>query len=95
MSEIVKSAINLSKTKYLKEINQLTPFELHDVISAAVMNTVSNNWIISREKRIQNRTAYYFSAEFLVGRAIYNNLVSLGVYDEIEKELNGYGITLN
>lgn len=95
MSEIVKSAINLSKTKYLKEINQLKPFELHDVISTAVMNTISNNWINSREKRIQNRTAFYFSAEFLVGRAIYNNLISLGVYDEIEKELNSYGVTLN
>lgn len=94
MSQIVNEAIMLSKSKYLKDIKELNSNELHDVISSAVMSSISENWQNSRNCRIKNRTAFYFSAEFLVGRSIYNNLVSLGVYDEIENELNGYGISL-
>ena len=94
MSQIVNEAIMLSKSKYLKDIKELNSNELHDVISSAVMSSISENWQKSRNCRIKNRTAFYFSAEFLVGRSIYNNLVSLGIYDEIENELNGYGVSL-
>ena len=94
MSQIVNEAIMLSKSKYLKDIKELNSNELHDVISSAVMSSISENWQKSRSCRIKNRTAFYFSAEFLVGRSIYNNLVSLGIYDEIENELNGYGVSL-
>lgn len=94
MSQIVNEAIMLSKSKYLKDIKELSSYELHDVISSAVMSSISDNWQKSRNKRIKNRTAFYFSAEFLVGRSIYNNLVSLGIYDELENELNEYGVSL-
>ncbi len=94
MSQIVNEAIMLSKSKYLKDIKALSSYELHDVISSAVMSSISDNWQKSRNKRIKNRTAFYFSAEFLVGRSIYNNLVSLGIYDELENELNEYGVSL-
>ncbi len=94
MTEIVKEAIGIAERKYLKGIKELTTYELHDAISTAVMGYISKDWIISREKRIRERTAFYFSAEFLVGRSVYNNLVSLGIYDEIENELNGYGVSL-
>ena len=94
MSQIVNEAISLSKSKYLKEIKELNSYELHDVISIAVMSSISENWKSSRNSRIKNRTAFYFSAEFLVGRSIYNNLVSLGIYDKIENDLNSYGVSL-
>ncbi len=94
MTQIVKEAIGIAERKYLKKLNELTTYELHDCISTAVMGYISKDWINSREKRIRERTAFYFSAEFLVGRAIYNNLVSKGVYDEVEKDLNEYGISL-
>ena len=95
MSKIVDDAIMLAKSKYLKELKELAPNELHDVISTAVMSSISDNWMNSRNKRISERTAYYFSAEFLVGRAIYNNLVSKKIYDEVETELNKYDVSLN
>ncbi len=94
MTQIVKEAIVIAERKYLKKLNELTTYELHDCISTAVMGYISKDWMKSREKRIRERTAFYFSAEFLVGRAIYNNLVSKGVYDEVEKDLNEYGISL-
>ena len=95
MSKIVNDAISLAKNKYLKSLNELTANELHDVISTAVMGEIADDWMNSRKKRIKERTAFYFSAEFLVGRAIYNNLVSKKLYDEIETELNKYNVSLN
>ena len=94
MSKIVNDTISLAKSKYFKNINELSSYELHDVISTAVMSYISDDWKKSKDKRIRNRTAFYLSAEFLVGRAIYNNLVSKGLYDEIEAGLNEYGVSL-
>ncbi len=94
MSQIVNDAIILAKNKYLKDIKELSSYELHDVISSAVMSYISDDWMKSRNKRIKERTAFYFSAEFLVGRAIYNNLVSKEIYDDVERELNEYGVSL-
>ncbi len=94
MSKIVNDAISLAKSKYLKKIDELSSYELHDVISTAVMREIADDWMQSRNKRIKERSAFYFSAEFLVGRAIYNNLVSKEIYDDIEKDLNEYGVSL-
>lgn len=94
MSQIVNDTIILAKNKYLKDIKELSSYELHDVISSAVMSYISDDWINSRNRRIKERTAFYFSAEFLVGRSIYNNLISKEIYDDIEKELNEYGVSL-
>ena len=94
MSQIVKEAIKIAKSQYFKDIRELNSNELHSVISIAVMSCIADDWKKSKDYRIKNRTAFYFSAEFLVGRSIYNNLVSLGIYDELENELNGYGASL-
>jgi len=94
MTEIVKNAISVAERKYLKKINELSTYELHDVISTAFMGHIATDWMDSRNRRIHERTAYYFSAEFLVGRAIYNNLVSKGIYDNVEKDLNELGVSL-
>lgn len=95
MTKTVSEAISLAKSKYLKDLDKLTAYELHDVISTAIMGEIADDWIKSRSKEIKNRTAFYFSAEFLVGRAIYNNLVSKNLYDEIEAELNERGASLS
>ncbi len=94
MSQIVNEAIKIAKNQYFKDIKELNSNELHHVISSAVMSYISDDWKKSRDYRIKNRTAFYFSAEFLVGRAIYNNLVSKEIYSEVENELNKLGISL-
>ncbi len=94
MSQIVNEAISLAKSKYLKNIKELSSYELHDVISCAIMQYISDDWKNSRDYRIKDRTAFYFSAEFLVGRSIFNNLISKGLYDEVENDLNEYGVSL-
>ena len=49
-----------------------------------VMADISEGW--EKSSKIQNngRRACYFSAEFLVGRAIQNNLLALGIEDELK-----------
>ena len=94
MSQIVNEAIKIAKNKYFKDIKKLNSNELHSVISSAVMSYIADDWKNSKDYRIKNRTAFYFSAEFLVGRAIYNNLVSKEIYTEVESELNKLGVSL-
>lgn len=94
MSQIVNEAIKIARNKYFKNIDQLDSNELHTVISDAVMSYIADDWKNSKDYRIKNRTAFYFSAEFLVGRAIYNNLVSKEIYTEVENELNKLGVSL-
>ncbi|MBQ4572603.1 MAG: glycogen/starch/alpha-glucan phosphorylase [Clostridia bacterium] len=94
MSQIVNEAIKIAKSKYFKDIKELNSNELHNAISTAVMSYIADDWKNSKDNRIKNRTAFYFSAEFLVGRAIYNNLVSKEIYKEVETELNKLGVSL-
>ena len=94
MSQIVNEAIKIAKNKYFKDIRELNSNEIHSVISSAVMSYIADDWKNSKDYRIKNRTAFYFSAEFLVGRAIYNNLVSKETYTEVENELNKLGVSL-
>ncbi len=79
----LKNSINfLAKADYLKPIEDLTNYELHNCVSKAVMAGISDKFIKSQVSHNKKRRAYYFSAEFLVGRAIYNNLLCTGNLDE-------------
>lgn len=95
MSKIIEDAKIISKAKYQKELNELKSFELHDVISSAFLSVIADDWKESKEQHISNRCAYYFSAEFLVGRAIFNNLASKEILNEVKDELNELGANLD
>lgn len=75
--------------------NCSTPQEVHTAIGNAVMNYTNENWNKSRESHKNSRRACYFSMEFLVGRAVYNNLLCLGLYEETEAVLNEMGKSLS
>lgn len=95
MSKIIKDAKIISKAKYQKELNELQYFELHDVISTAFLSAIADNWKKSKEKHISGRCAYYFSAEFLVGRLVFNNLAAKELLNDIENELKELGTNLD
>lgn len=72
-----------------------TPQEIHNALGNAVMEYASENWEKSKSSHLNSRRACYFSMEFLVGRAVFNNLLCLGIYDETEAVLNEMGKSLS
>ncbi|MGN1119835.1 MAG: glycogen/starch/alpha-glucan phosphorylase [Oscillospiraceae bacterium] len=64
---------------------------LHNALSRAIMKQAVP---MMKKSAPKGRSASYLSAEFLVGRAIYNNLLCLGLHDEAEKLLNSAGASL-
>ena len=73
---------------------RITPQELHEALSQAVMMSISENWTKSKRSRIQGRKAHYFSAEYLIGRLVYSNLYNLGILDELKKTFLEVGVDL-
>lgn len=71
------------------------PWQLHDVLGGAVMKEISENWKKSVSAHEKGRRACYFSAEFLVGRAVYNNLLCLGLTETAEEALKELGASLS
>ena len=56
------------------------------------MGLINQDWRRSKQKVRKERKAYYLSAEFLIGRSLGNNLINLGIYDEVKELLNEMGI---
>ncbi|OCA95124.1 glycogen phosphorylase [Actinobaculum suis] len=63
-------------------------------LSELVVSKLADNWEKTRERYRQGPRASYFSAEFLMGRALLNNLVNLGLVEEASAALAEYGLNL-
>ena len=80
--ELLKADIeSVLSDKYEVTADKAQPYQLHEALSSAIMKQIAPVWKDSRKAHLATRRACYFSAEFLVGRAIYNNLLCLGVED--------------
>lgn len=77
-----------------KDIKSATPQELHNALGDTVMELYSDRWNASREEHLSKRRAAYLSMEFLVGRAVYNNLLCLGIYNEVQEVFDELGLSL-
>ena len=80
--------------KLPKDIKSASPQQLHDALGRTVMEMFSDRWNNSRQAHLSKRRAAYLSMEFLVGRAVYNNLLVLGIYDDVEKAFAELGLDL-
>ena len=92
MIDLEKTLVLQSKLKYQKELKDLSANELHNVVSQAVMAEISDKWSASIKKHNEKRRAYYLSAEFLVGRAIYNNLFCLKLTEKTAEILKNTAV---
>ena len=77
-----------------KDIKTATPQQLHDALGKTVMDIFADRWNNARQEHLSKRRAAYLSMEFLVGRAVYNNLLVLGIYDEVDEVFKELGIDL-
>ena len=71
-----------------------TPRDYWTALAKSIVEIISTNWIETRKTYNQGRQAHYFSAEFLEGRSMLNNLVNLGLYDQAKEALASFGLDL-
>lgn len=91
-SDLLENDLNI---KFGSDIKTATPVQLHESISSVVMGEISDKITKSKKAHLNTRRACYFSMEFLVGRAVYNNLMCLGIKDEVEDVLAKKGRRLD
>ena len=83
------------KVKYGKTIDKAVDFEIFNALSLTLMESLIDNWNATSELYSNNKQAYYLSAEYLMGRALGNNLINLGVYDVVKEVLDEFNININ
>ena len=87
--------VSLCEKEYHAQPRELTANQLHCAVSKLVMEELSPVWDKSRTAHDKARKASYLSMEFLVGRAIYNNLLCLGILDSTAEELKALGVDIS
>ena len=92
---IIENLELTAKNDYCKTLKELTPAELHLCLGKAMMGEIADTWEKCQKKEASKRRAYYFSAEFLMGRMMYNNLYCMGILDTTKKLLKSKGIDIN
>lgn len=75
-------------------LKEAAPWQLHNALSHAVMGLIAPDWRADEKARCGAKRACYLSAEFLMGRAVYNNLLGLGILDEVKALLEENGVSL-
>ncbi len=93
-SDIIKKMHEHLKTDYHKDIKNATAIQVYNALSKSTMENLADNWISSIKSHNDGRRVCYFSAEFLVGRAIFNNLLCLGIYDDVKCLLSEQGFDI-
>ena len=82
------------KYTYDVDLKEASAEELHEALGRSVMMAISDSWSHSKKTRETQRKAYYFSAEYLIGRLVYSNLFNLGILDEMKKLFAERGVDL-
>ena len=92
-----KDVKNNVRRLFRREIDEATPQQLFQGVSYAVKEAIIDNWL-ETQKRYEKedpKTVYYMSMEFLMGRALGNNLINMTAYKEVKEALDEMGIDLN
>lgn len=81
--------------KYGKEIKNANEVEVFNCLSLALLEDIVPNWIKTQKSYAKKKQAFYLSPEYLMGRALGNNLINLGVYDDVKAVLKELKIDIN
>ncbi|MBE6348190.1 MAG: glycogen/starch/alpha-glucan phosphorylase [Spirochaetaceae bacterium] len=82
------------KLQYGKDLSQATKHDLFDAVSASALELIMDNWMKTRAAydKKPTRQVYYLSAEFLMGRAMSNNLINAQIKDAVVEVLKDMDI---
>ena len=96
--EAFKAAVKENvKTLYRKKIEEASKQQIFQAVSYAVKDIIMDDWFETQSKYEEEnvKTVYYMSMEFLMGRALGNNLINMTAYTEVKEALDEMGIDLN
>ncbi len=100
---------NFDKKKFINEVesnarmlfrrtlDEATPQQIYQAVAYSVKDDIIDNWIATHKayEKQDKKMVYYMSMEFLMGRALGNNMINLLCYDEIREALEEIGLDLN
>ena len=96
--ELFKKSVAYNvKSLYRKTIDEVTPQQLFQAVGYAVKELIVDNWMDTQKayEKEDPKTVYYLSMEFLMGRALGNNLINLQAYGKVKEALEELGLDLN
>ena len=85
------------KALYRKNLEEATQQQIFQAVSYAVKDEIIENWLATQEQYEKDdpKYVYYMSMEFLMGRALGNNMINLTIYDEVKEALEEIGLDIN
>ena len=85
------------KNLFRKTVDEANPQQLFQAVSYAVKDVIIDDWLASQKvyEEEDPKMVYYMSMEFLMGRALGNNLINMTAYTEVKEALDEMGIDLN
>lgn len=85
------------KVLFRRNIDEADEHQLFQAIAYSVKDIIIDKWIATQKEYAQKdcKTVYYMSMEFLMGRALGNNMINLMAYDDIKEALCELGIDIN
>ena len=95
--EFKKAVKENVKMLYRKTIDEATQQQIFQAVSLAVKDVIIDNWLATQKQYEKDdpKIVYYMSMEFLMGRALGNNLINLTYYDAVKEALDELGFDLN
>ncbi len=92
--ELIRDTERLLLTQEHCTLAEATAPQLHNALAMAAMEALTPTWVKCEQKRAGKRQAYYLSAEYLMGRMVYNNLYCLGLLEDAKKLLAEKGVDI-
>lgn len=92
-----RTVVENIKNLYRRPLEEATPQQIFQAVSYAVKDVIIDNWMKTQERITEEdpKIVYYLSMEFLMGRALGNNLINLTAYEEVKEALEELGLDLN
>ncbi len=94
--EVLRKQIERNlKISFGKTLDEAKDFEIYRALGQTVMENIADNWYDTGKLYEKQKQAFYLSAEFLMGRALGNNLINLGMLKEVKELFEELGIDYN
>lgn len=92
-----RSVVYNVKTLYRKSMEEATPQQIFQAVSYSIKDAIVDHWMTTQEEyeKQDPKMVYYLSMEFLMGRALGNNIINLQAYKSVKDALDELGVDLN